>query len=54
MVRQEVVDLAEQFIVIARRDHLHMQRHQRFFTHLPDVHMVHIADFRNRSAQMAL
>ena len=44
---QEVLDAIEQRIVVVRRDHLDMERHDRFFPHQPDVHVMNIADFRD-------
>ena len=51
---QEVLDASEQRIVVVRRDHLDMERHDRFPPHQPDVHVVDITDFRNSTAQVAL
>ena len=49
-----MLNTLQQRVVIVRRDHLHMQRHYRFFTHHPDMDMVHIADFGDIPAEMAL
>jgi len=51
---KEMLNTLQQRVVIVRRDHLHMQRHYRFFTHHPDMDMVHIADFGDIPAEMAL
>ena len=40
--------------MIVRRDHLHMQRHHRFFPHQPDVNVVNIAHLRDRAADIPL
>ena len=47
---QKGLDTIQQGIVIVRRDNLNMQRHDRFFTNQPDVDVMHIADFRHRTA----
>ena len=54
VVDKEMLNTFQQGIMIVRRDHLHMQRHYRFFTHHPDMDMVHIADFGDIPAEMAL
>ena len=51
---KEMLNTLQQRIVIVRRDHLHMQRHHRFFTHHPDMDMVYVAHFRDVPAEMAL
>ena len=44
---KKVLDAFEQRIVVVRRDHLDVQRHNRFLAHQPDVHVVDVTYFRN-------
>ena len=54
VMNQEMLNTLQQRVVIVRRDHLHMQRHDRFFTYHPDVYMMHIANFGDIPAEIAL
>ena len=44
---KKMLDAFKQRIVVVRRDHLDVQRHDRFFPYQPDVHVMNIADFRD-------
>ena len=54
VMNKKVLNAFQQRIVIVRRDYLNMQRHDRFFTHHPDVNMVSIANFGDIPAEMSL
>ena len=44
---KKVLDAFEQRIVVVRRDHLDVQRHNRCLAHQPDVHVVDVTYLRN-------
>jgi len=44
---KKMLDAFKQCIVVVRRDHLDVQRHDRFFPYQPDVHVMNIANFRD-------
>ncbi len=44
---EKMLDAFKQRIVVVRRDHLDVQRHDRFFPHQPDVHVMNVAYFRD-------
>ena len=44
---KKVLDAFEQRIVVVRRDHLDVQRHNRFLAHQPDVYVVDVTYLRN-------
>lgn len=50
--QQITLNAAQQAIMVIRRYHLRMQRHQLLFTNLPDVDVVDITYFRNIQAQV--
>ena len=50
--QQISLNALQQPIVVMRRDHLRMQRHQLLFADLPDMHVMDVAHFRDIQAQV--
>ena len=53
MMREKMLDSTQKGVMIVGRHNLHMQSHNRFFAHLPDVNVVHIPHFRHGTTKIA-